>query len=95
MEKFSDKIFENKDSNMVEVKSDRWGDKYVDSVVCIPIRAYLYGNDQFIEKDGKESKYIDIDQAKELVSEQLERLSGSNDGSELLMNISSEQISFK
>jgi len=71
---------------MIPVKQNKFG-RYVSAVVSLTFDVYLEDNDQ---RDEIPEEY-----AKELTQGQLDIYAGSNDGSELLMNISNNKISFE
>lgn len=71
---------------MIQVTKGRWGGE-IKCTIEIDLSAYL--------KKGDERTEIPYEEALEMIMRQLDRLSGSNDGSELLANIGEDQIKFK
>lgn len=84
MKKFT-QLNESKSEDMVEVKKGRYGN-YVDATISINIKGYLEDNDNRTE--------ISLEEAIGIIMNNLDRLSGSNDGSELLANVQEDQIKF-
>lgn len=71
---------------MVKVTKSRWGGE-IKSTIELDISVYL--------KKGDERTEITQEEAITMVLRQLDNLSGSNDGSELLANVGEKQIKFK
>lgn len=69
---------------MVEVKRNKYGEKYIEGVVTLHINSYL-------KKDDSRTEMPDED-AIMLLKKELDLLAGSNDGSELLANARPELI---
>ena len=70
---------------MIKTQSTKHGQK-VKAKITLELSVYL--------KDGDKREEISEEEAKNLVLKDLDYLSGSNDGSELLANIGKEDISF-
>ena len=75
-----------KSKNMIVANSGKWG-KYIEATICIKVKRYLGDQDNRTE--------ISLEEAKGLIMRELDSLASSNDGSELLANISEDQINFE
>ncbi len=88
LEEFSKKINKTNEEfsiedKMVKVEDGKWG-KSFSANICFELKGYLQ------KGDGRSE--IPMEEAKDIIMGNLDRLSGSNDGSELLANIQEDQI---
>jgi hypothetical protein len=87
--KFEDFVNEGAQSGeMIPIKTNKYGDKYVDAVVSFNVTGYL-------RNDDDDRTEVTIEEALNIVKGQLYELAGSNDGSEVLANIPKKDITFK
>jgi hypothetical protein len=82
IKKFNEEVNEL-EAGMVPVTPGRYGRQFK-ATITFELNGYLSEDD---DRDG-----ISLKEAKNLILTQLEELSGSNDGGELLANISENQI---
>jgi hypothetical protein len=71
---------------MISVEKNKWGG-VVNATITLDISGYL--------SDGDDRTEIPYEEALVLIMRELESLSGSNDGSELLANVGEDEIKFK
>jgi len=65
----------------------KWGSKAVSATITLSINGYL--------EEGDDRTEITYQEALDLVRQNLESLAGSNDGSEMLLNVNDDKIRFK
>jgi hypothetical protein len=74
-------------TRMIPVVKMKWGSKAVSATITLSINGYL--------EEGDDRTEITYQEALDLVRQNLESLAGSNDGSEMLLNVNDDEIRFK
>ena len=81
---------QNEDNSlMIQTSVVPWNKKRmsVNATITIPIQGYL--------DDGDDRTEIPYAEAMDLIRQSLENFAGSNDGSELFLNVNDDEITFK
>lgn len=74
---------------MAKIFTNKHGSKYITASITIELNCYSH-KFKYEQRDS-----IPDEEALKMIQEELDELAGSNDGSELLANISSNDITFK